>query len=84
MPENSLGCTSFFNGASSLHSTRKRPNIELSLSLLSDLSYLLYLENHEPFNFALIKVKLRKACKLTLSEFIAIYRSYKLQLRRLA
>ncbi len=48
-------------------------------SLLIYLSDLLYLEKHEPLNFALAKVKLRKALKLTLTEFRAIYNAYKLQ-----
>jgi hypothetical protein len=67
-----------------IYSTRKRNIVDPSLSFLSDLSYLFYLETHEPFSFALLKVKLRKAYKLTLSEFSAIYRGYKLQLRRVS
>ena len=51
--------------------------IDTNLSLLIELSYLLYLENHEPLNFALAKVRLRKALKLTLTEFRSIYSAYK-------
>jgi hypothetical protein len=58
--------------------------IDSFLSLISDLSYLFCLETHEPFSFVLLKVKLRKAYKLSLSEFSAIYRGYKLQLRGVA
>jgi hypothetical protein len=56
-----------------------RISIDNHLSLLIYLSDLLYLEKNEPFTFALAKVKLRKALKLTLTEFRAIYKAYKLQ-----
>jgi hypothetical protein len=61
--------------ASSLHFTRT--SIDNHQSLLIYLSDLLYLEKNEPFNFALARVKLRKALKLTLTEFRAIYTAYK-------
>ena len=54
-------------------------NIDNHQSLLIHLSDLLYLEKHEPLNFALAKVKLRKALKLTLTEFRAIYTAFKKQ-----
>lgn len=53
--------------------------IDTRLLLLAELSYLFYLETHEPLNFAISKVKLRKALKLTLTEFRDIYTAYKLQ-----
>ena len=56
-----------------------RITIDNHQSLLIYLSDLLYLEKNEPFTFALAKVKLRKALKLTLTEFRAIYSAYKLQ-----
>ena len=56
-----------------------RITIDNHQSLLIYLSDLLYLEKNEPFTFALAKVKLRKALKLTLTEFRAIYKAYKLQ-----
>ena len=59
--------------------TSKSPHIDIYRYILSELSYLLYLENHEPLNFALAKVKLRKSLKLTITEFRAIYNAYKLQ-----
>jgi hypothetical protein len=59
--------------------TRKSSHIDSYRYILSELSYLLYLENHEPLNFALAKVKVRKALKLTLTEFRSIYSAYKLQ-----
>ena len=61
----------------SLHYTKI--TIDNHQSLLIYLSDLVYLEKHEPFTFALAKVKLRKALKLTLTEFRAIYKAYKLQ-----
>ena len=54
-------------------------SIDNHQSLLIYLSDLLYLEQTEPFTFALAKVKLRKALRLTLTEFRAIYTAYKLQ-----
>jgi hypothetical protein len=51
--------------------------IDSDKSLLIYLSDLFYLEKNEPFTFALAKVKLRKALKLTLTEFRAIYLAYK-------
>ena len=56
-----------------------RITIDNHQSLLIYLSDLLYLEKNEPFTFALAKVKLRKALKLTLTEFRAIYKAYKVQ-----
>ncbi|MFZ4558146.1 MAG: hypothetical protein ACOYN8_17410 [Pseudanabaena sp.] len=47
--------------------------------LLSDLSYLFYLQRHEPLSYAIAKVKVRKAFNLTLAEFRDIYTAYKLQ-----
>ena len=41
--------------------------------ILSELSYLLCLDCLEPLNFAILKVKLRKALKLTLTEFYSVY-----------
>jgi hypothetical protein len=75
MPQKFAVDKSFF--VSSLHFTRI--NIDNDQSLLIYLSDLLYLEKNEPFNFALAKVRLRKALKLTLTEFRAIYNAYKLQ-----
>ena len=75
MPQKSTDDKTFF--ASSLHFTRI--NIDNHQSLLIYLSDLLYLEKHESFNFALAKVKLRKALKLTLTEFREIYTAYKIQ-----
>lgn len=57
--------------------TRKSPCIDNRLYILTELSNLFYLEKNEPFNFALAKVKLRKALRLTLTEFRAIYTAYK-------
>ena len=57
--------------------TSKSLHIDNHQSLLIYLSDLLYLEKHEPFTFALARVKLRKALKLTLTEFRAIYTAYK-------
>lgn len=57
--------------------TSKPPRIDSYRYILSKLSYLLYLENHEPFNFALAKARVRKALKLTLTEFRTIYIAYK-------
>lgn len=59
--------------------TSKSLHIDNHQSLLIYLSDLVYLEKNEPFNFALAKVKLRKALKLTLTEFRAIYTAYKVQ-----
>jgi hypothetical protein len=59
----------------SLHSTRKRL-IDCNLSLLSDLSYLFYLQHHEPLSFAIAYERVRKAQKLTISAFKAIYKAY--------
>lgn len=56
----------------SVNFTKKSTHIDSYLYILLELSYLLYLEKHEPFNFALAKVKLRKALKLT-------FTAYKLQ-----
>ena len=49
-----------------------------NLKLLIDLNLLQYLERTEPLNFELYRVKLRKALRLTLTEFKAIYSAYKL------
>ena len=65
--------------ASSLHFTTTTAHIDNRLYILTELSDLLYLEKHEPFTFALAKVKLRKQLKLTLTEFRAVYTAYKLQ-----
>ncbi len=56
--------------------TSKSLHIDNHQSLLIYLSDLLYLEKHEPFTFALARVKLRKALKLTISGFKAIYKAY--------
>ena len=71
------GKKTFF--VSSLHFTTTTAHIDNRLYILTELSNLLYLEQHEPFNFALAKVKLRKALKLTLTEFRAIFTAYKAQ-----
>ena len=52
-------------------------SIDNHQSLLIYLSDLLYLEKHEPFTFALAKAKLRKALRLTLTEFRAVFLAYK-------
>jgi hypothetical protein len=62
----------------SLHFTRKGL-IDFPLSLVSDLSYLSYLQRHEPLSFAIAYERVRKAQKLTISAFKAIYKAYKLQ-----
>ena len=59
----------------SLHFTRKRL-IDCNLSLLSDLSYLFYLQRHEPLSFAIAYERVRKAQRLTISGFKAIYKAY--------
>ena len=59
----------------SLHFTRKEL-VDCNLSLLSDLSYLFYLQRNEPLSYAIAKVKLRKALKLTLTDFSDIYTAY--------
>ncbi len=69
MPQNLSG----FNP--SLHFTRKGL-IDCNLSLLSDLSYLSYLQRYEPLSFAIAYERVRKAQKLTISGFKAIYKAY--------
>ena len=59
--------------------TPKSVHIDNYLSLLIYLSDLLYLEKHEPFTFALTKVKLRKAFKLTFTECYSVYTAFELQ-----
>ncbi len=53
--------------------------IDFSLSFLSDLSYLFYLQRHEPLSYAIAYERVRKAQKLTISAFKAIYKAYKLE-----
>lgn len=60
---------------SSNYFTRKRL-IDCNLSLLSDLSYLFYLQRHEPLSFAIAYERVRKAQRLTISAFKAIYKAY--------
>jgi len=80
----SLATTEFYStSGGSANMIKKKITIEPSLSLLSDLSVLLYLENHEPFSFALAKIALRKAYSLSQAEFGCLYRGYKQQLRGL-
>jgi hypothetical protein len=50
--------------------------IDCNLSLLSDLSYLFYLQRHEPLSYAIAYERVRKAQKLTISAFKAIYKAY--------
>jgi hypothetical protein len=50
--------------------------IDCSLSFLSDLSYLFYLQRHEPLSYAIAYERVRKAQKLTISAFKAIYKAY--------
>ena len=69
MRQNLTGCNP------SPNSTRKRL-IDCNLSLLSDLSYLFYLQRHEPLSFAIAYERVRKAQRLTISEFKAIYKAY--------
>ncbi len=54
-------------------------SIDNPLSLLSDLSYLFYLQRNKPLSYAIAKVKVCKALKLTFTEFHDIYTAYKLQ-----
>lgn len=77
MPQKSTVDKTFFVPSSNF--TRKKRDIDNHRYILLELSDLLYLEKHEPFNFALAKVRVRKALKLTLTEFRAIYTAYKLQ-----
>lgn len=69
MPQKLAGSTPFFNF------TRKEL-IDCNLSLLSDLSYLFYLQRHEPLSYAIAYERVRKAQKLTISAFKAIYKAY--------
>lgn len=48
-----------------------------NLKLLTNLNLFQWLERHEPLNFSLYRVNLRKALKLTLSEFELVYSGYK-------
>ena len=50
-----------------------------NVKLLTDLNLLQYLERTEPLNFAIAYASTRKALKLTLTEFKAIYTAYKKQ-----
>lgn len=59
----------------SLHFTRKEL-IDFNLSLLSNLSYLFYLQCHEPLNFAIQYPQIRKALGYGIGEFKAIYAAY--------
>jgi hypothetical protein len=69
MPQNLAG----FNP--SPYFTRKEL-IDFPLSLISDLSYLFYLQRNEPLSFAIAYERVRKAQKLTISAFKAIYKAY--------
>ncbi len=60
------------------HFTRKEL-IDYSLSLISDLSYLFYLQRHEPLSYAIAYERVSKAKKLTINAFKAIYKAYELQ-----
>lgn len=59
----------------SLHFTRKAL-IDYPLSFLSDLSYLFYLQRYEPLSYAIAYERVRKAQKLSISAFKAIYKAY--------
>ena len=59
----------------SLNFTRKEL-IDCSLSLLSDLSYLFYLQRYKPLSYAITYERVRKAQKLAISGFKAIYKAY--------
>jgi hypothetical protein len=56
--------------------TPKSVNIDCNLSFLSDLSYLFYLQRNEPLSYAIAYERVRKAQKLTISAFKAIYKAY--------
>ena len=61
------------------NSSIKVRNLHGLTVLLSELSLLFYLERTEPLNFAIAYSTTRKALKLTLTEFKAIYIAYKKQ-----
>jgi hypothetical protein len=64
---------------SKFNSSIKPRNLHGLTVLLNELSLLFYLERTEPLNFAIAYASTRKALKLTLTEFKAIYTAYKKQ-----
>jgi hypothetical protein len=62
-----------------INSSIKPRNLHVLSVLLNELSFLYFLERTEPLNFAIAYASTRKALKLTLTEFKAIYTAYKKQ-----
>jgi len=61
------------------NSNIKTRNLHGLTVLLSKLSFLYFLERTEPLNSAIAYASTRKALKLTLTEFKAIYTAYNKQ-----